>query len=273
MTNSAHLTSRALLMLSGNEVVGFLQNLVTCDVEKLTVGQANFGALLSPQGKILFDFFLIKREDGFLLDIDAQSRADLTKRLMFYKLRADVKIESVDQNIIAIWNDNKDLGDSDPRFSGMGHRLYGENITTNSKEADWHQMRIAIGMPHSGEDFELGTAFPHEVLMDQFGGVDFTKGCYVGQEVVSRMQHRGTTRKRIVCVQSFQNNSLPTSHPEILSEERAIGLLGSTSAAIGIALVRLDRMDAAVKSGNAVEAEGIELSFTRPQFASYEWPL
>ncbi|MEE9314916.1 MAG: folate-binding protein YgfZ [Rhizobiaceae bacterium] len=272
MTFIAPLQSRALLELSGGEVVSFLQNLVTCDVEGLKANEATFGALLTPQGKILFDFFLLRNEDGFLLDVDSEVRDDLAKRLMFYKLRADVSIKNSDKLVSASWAGENQNGFIDPRSSLLGTRIYSANQTTTATEEDWQTMRIAVGMPHSGLDFELGSTFPHEVLMDQFGGVDFTKGCYVGQEVVSRMHHRGTTRSRVVCVEGT-GGSLPIAGTELLADDRTIGTMGSASHNKGLATVRLDRLKTATEAGTEITVSGMALIFSRPQFANYEWPL
>ena len=272
MIHTALLESRSLLRLHGEDTVSFLQNLITCDVENLALGEAAFGALLTPQGKILFDFFVIKQEHGFLFDVDEDSRTDLAKRLKFYKLRADVTIEPNKGNVFGNWGKGELEGAIDPRDNSMGTRSYNEAIATNASESDWHEWRIKVGMPQSNLDYPLGEAFPHEVLMDQFGGVDFTKGCYVGQEVVSRMQHRGTTRKRIVIVTSKNEDALPPAGTEIVTEDRAIGSMGSNAGSIGLAIVRLDRMQKAISGGVSIEADKIPLSFSRPSFANYKWP-
>ncbi len=273
MIHIAHLESRALLRLHGSEVVSFLQNLITCEVESLGVDGAGFGALLTPQGKILFDFFVLREEQGFLLDVEKDQRAELAKRLTFYKLRADVSIENLEDKIFASWGEESLPGTTDPRTPSLGARSFGEEFTANCDEADWNAMRIKQAMPQSGLDFALESAFPHEVLMDQFGGVDFIKGCYVGQEVVSRMQHRGNVRKRVVCVSAHNGEALPEFGNDIVAGERSLGNMGSSLGDTGLAIIRLDRMAKALSDNVPITSAGVALTFSRPEYASYEWPV
>ena len=199
----AHLNERSLVNITGEEAEGFLDNILTCKVVGLAIGEASFGALLTPQGKILFDFFIIRTKTGYLFDVPQSLLADFIKRLTFYRLRAKVTIEENSElKVFAIWGNTLQTSPfriKDPRLSEMGVRDYSSKIP-DGDEADYTAHRIKNGIPQGGYDFEYGDAYPHEVLMDQFGGVDFKKGCYVGQEVVSRMQHRGTAKKRIINV-------------------------------------------------------------------------
>jgi tRNA-modifying protein YgfZ len=269
------LPDRALIRIEGADSTHFLQNIVTCDVTRLLEGQSAFGALLTPQGKILFDFFLVRTQDGFLIDAPAMLSGDLQKRLAFYRLRAKVAIEQADPEIsvFAIWGGDPGpvagMLASDPRLAAMGHRLYGRSAPT-LPEGDYHAHRIAVAMPQGGADFAYGDTFPHEALMDQFGGVDFSKGCYVGQEVVSRMQHRGTARTRLVQVQAAQE--LPPAGTEITAGEKSIGKMGSSSGMNGLAIIRLDRAKAAIESGAAIRSGGIELLPSIQEWARFGWP-
>lgn len=238
-----HLSDRSLIEISGEDAQGFLDNIITCNVIDLEIGKASFGALLTPQGKIMFDFFLIKTEAGYLIDIAEPLAADFTKRLTFYRLRAKVNITPIDNiNVYAVW-DGEPPADSlnvqDPRLSTIGIRVY-SNETPDGEEADYTTHRITNGMPQGGDDYAYGEAYPHEVLMDQYGGVDFKKGCYVGQEVVSRMQHRGTAKKRIINVAS--DKPLPTSGTAITADGKPAGQMGSSADKNGLALLRLDRI-------------------------------
>lgn len=246
--NFAHLNDRSLIEISGEEAETFLDNILTCKVIGLAIGEASFGALLTPQGKILFDFFIMKTEAGYLFDVSQSLSAEFIKRLTFYRLRAKVKIEENSElEVFTIWGDNlptSPLCIQDPRLDDLGVREYSVQ-TPEGEEADYAAHRIANGMPQGGYDFEYGDAYPHEVLMDQFGGVDFKKGCYVGQEVVSRMQHRGTAKKRIIKVASIAD--LPTSGTAITADGKPAGTLGSTSKNEGLALLRLDRVAKADK--------------------------
>ncbi|MEP0943530.1 MAG: folate-binding protein [Rhizobiaceae bacterium] len=274
MENIAPLPSRALLRLDGNEVIHFLQNLVTCNVENLENGNATFGALLTPQGKILFDFFILKENGGFVIDVEAGQRDALAKRLTFYKLRADVQISPDDRGVFAQWGGESSIGFADPRLDAMGRRAYGAPDGVNSDKAAWHAHRISLGMPHAGLDFEFGDAFPHEALMDQMetsAGVDFSKGCYVGQEVVSRMQHRGTARNRFVIVEADSELSSDLTGQALKASEKRIGSMGSTSGNHGLALVRVDRATAAISAGDPVLLEGQTVRLAPPQFATFDW--
>ncbi len=271
-TKTAHLTDRALLRLSGEDAVSFLHNIVTCDVESLAIGSASFGALLSPQGKVLFDFFVLRTDDGFVLETSKEQRDALMKRLTFYKLRADVMIQPHDDLVVVTWDGVDEDGFEDPRLAALGYRNYATSPPDKNAQADWHRHRIALGVPESERDFGLGDAFPHEVLMDQFdgAGVDFSKGCYVGQEVVSRMQHRGTARSRIVVVRGEAD--LPSATSTIQADGKTVGSLGSSHDKLGLAIVRLDRAKSAIDRDVALTCEGVNLSMQIPEFVSFDWP-
>lgn len=272
MTRVAQLENRSLLGLSGEDVTDFLQNLVTCDIESLSIHEATFGALLTPQGKILFDFFIQRRPTDFLLDVETTMREALAKRLTFYKLRADVTIEQVDDlKVFVSWDGPHEEGFDDPRLPALGRRIYAAQIITNATEEEWNGNRIRQGVAESGSDFQLEERFPHEVLMDQFtgAGVDFEKGCYVGQEVVSRMHHRGTARSRFVVVNA--KDILPAQDTAITAAERVIGTMGSSDGSTGLAIVRLDRAKSAMDEGTPITADGTALSIEFPEFVGFGW--
>lgn len=271
MEKIAQLKSRALLRLAGDDRTHFLQNLITCDVDQLDDGDLTFGALLTPQGKILFDFFVLPENDNFILDVESLHRDELERRLHFYKLRADVEISKDPRHVYGIWNGK--TGISDPRAPDLGQRLYGDQRDCNCDEKAWQQHRIHTGMPQSGLDFELGTLFPHDALMDQMGrsGIDFSKGCYVGQEVVSRMQHRGSARNRFVQAFSIAGD-LPAAGTHILAGQRKIGVMGYSIGNAGMALVRTDRVASAIEAGSTFTAEDQPLRLKRPGFAKFDWP-
>lgn len=270
-----HLSDRALLRVEGDDCVHFLQNIVTCDVTRLSAGQAAFGALLTPQGKILFDFFLVRTANGFLIDVADSLSAELRKRLMFYRLRAKVSVEPAEPGlaVFAIWGGSSGAANGmmvqDPRLAAMGMRLYG-TIPPDLPESDYNAHRIALGMPQGGDDFAYGDTFPHEALMDQYGGVDFTKGCYVGQEVVSRMQHRGTARTRVLRVDG--EHALPPAGTDVTAGERTIGRMGSSSGTHGLAMIRMDRTKSALDGGAAILASGITLRPSIQDWAGFDWP-
>ncbi|MFK7903345.1 MAG: folate-binding protein YgfZ [Nitratireductor sp.] len=281
--NFCELTDRALLNITGKDATSFLQALITCDVETLKTGDITFGALLSPQGKILFDFFIIKSVDGFMFDIDKSMADSFTHRIQFYKMRADVVVSKANENtlVFATWGDclieAQEAGldallVNDPRLPEMGLRVY---INFPPKQAKIHPLgnytkhRLKFGMPSGGLDFIFGTAFAHEALMDQFAGVDFSKGCFVGQEVVSRMQHRGSARKRFVSVSSEVD--LPENGTEIMAEGKVVGTLTSHFEKSGIALVRLDRVANSVAQNLTIMAGTTKISLKLQDWVSYDW--
>ncbi len=134
---------------------------------------------------------------------------------------------------------------------------------------DYEAHRISMGMPEGGLDYAYGDTFPHEALMDQYGGVDFKKGCYVGQEVVSRMQHRGTARSRVVMVGA---DELPAAGTEIIADGKPCGKMGSSAGGKGLALLRLDRVKDALDNGGAVLAGGTNISVSIQPWAKFGWP-
>lgn len=260
---------RSLIKISGEDAEHFLDNLITCKVVGLETGQASFGALLTPQGKIMFDFFLVKQSDSYLIDVISYLAEDLVKRLTFYRLRAKVTLELIPQaKVFAIWDTNntpEDLQINDPRLSAMGLRDYSGN-EPQGEAADYNVHRLANGMPQGGSDFQYGDGYPHEVQMDQFGGVDFKKGCYVGQEVVSRMQHRGTTKKRIIMVEG--ETDLPASGTAIAADEKPAGTLGTAIAKTGLALLRLDR----IAKAQSIMAGDTQIKFSLQEWVNFEMP-
>ena len=228
---------RACLSVRGEEAVHFLQNLVTCEIETLAEGDLTFGALLTPQGKVLFDFFVLREADGFLFDTLAEARDALVTRLTFYKLRAKVEI-AADERRVRLGE-----GAEDPRSPALPRRAYGDGADAF---ANYDAARVQAGVPEAGHDFAYGDAFPHDVLMDRFArpgaGVAMRKGCYVGQEVVSRMQHRGTARRRPVVLSGAE--PIPAGE-DVLADGRAVGTVGTGVDRRALAIVRLDRMEAA----------------------------
>ncbi|MCC6982322.1 MAG: folate-binding protein YgfZ, partial [Bauldia sp.] len=158
-------------------------------------------------------------------------------------------------------------------LAGLGFRAIRPATADGGDPGDaaaYHHHRIALGVPEGGRDFTFGDSFPHDANLDQLGGVAFDKGCYVGQEIVSRMEHRGTARRRIVQVAA--EASPPASGAEVLAGERPAGTLGSSSGTIGLALLRLDRVKEALDAGKAVTAGGVPLSVTLPAYARFTWP-
>ncbi|MFZ0572438.1 MAG: folate-binding protein YgfZ, partial [Rhodomicrobium sp.] len=274
---AALLSDRAVLEIAGEDRASFLQGLVTNDVDGLGSGQASFAGLLSPQGKILFDFFAVNAGETILLDCPAALTADLLKRLGFYKLRAKVSLAAAQWTVAAAWGEGAGeflkssaaVAFADPRLPALGFRglIKGEAPGFPASLSDYEAMRIAAAVPEGGKDYAYGDAFPHEACFDLLAGVNFKKGCYVGQEVVSRMQHRGTARTRVLAVSA--EAPLPEGGADILAEGFAVGRLGSVSGNRGIALARLDRVKEALAKGQPLSAGGIEVTLSVPAWASY----
>jgi folate-binding protein YgfZ len=268
------------LEIAGEDRLSFLQGLVTNDVEGLAEGEGRFTGLLSPQGKILFDFFIISAGDVFLVDCSSEFAADLTKRLALYRLRARVTIADVSDRwrVAAAWGDevagwakaNTPVVYRDPRLRVLGFRLLvleSHQPEFSASFADYEAMRIALAVPEGGKDYAYGDAFPHEACLDLLHGVSFKKGCFVGQEVVSRMQHRGTARARVLAASAKQ--LLPQGGADILTGGLAVGRLGSVAGQRGIALARVDRVREALEKGQTFTTGNVAVLLAAPAWANY----
>ena len=297
------LPDRGIVRVGGTDAESFLQGLITNDIGLLADAPAIFAALLSPQGKILFEFLVVKDVDGFLLDVAASEVADFVKRLTLYKLRAKVAIEdqSSTQQVFA-----NATGYTDPRFAALGERAIAacgspptpalpqkgremgaefdatvSPVTDRSPSPlwggargggsqDYDARRIALGVPEGGKDYAFGALFPHEAMFDQLNGVSFSKGCYVGQEIVARMQHRGTARSRFLMVTG--TGPLPPTGTEILAGTTPLGAMGSSAGTQGLALVRLDRLAGAYAAKQPVTANTVAITFAKPPYATFDVP-
>jgi folate-binding protein YgfZ len=283
---TVHLDDRALIAVEGDDAETFLQNIVTADLSSLDEGEAKPSALLSPQGKILFDFLISRADDKrFLLDCRAALVDDFVRRLTLYKLRAKATIAKQDQAFVAVsWGSDSsdsqaDLASSGPDSTSLRDTRFPADTKVRRRyalplpaetaaEADWHALRIEHGVAESGSDYAAGDAFPHDVLLDENGGVGFKKGCYVGQEVVSRMQHRGTARRRVL----IASGALPAAGTEILADGRPIGTLGTVVGGTGLAIVRIDRVKEAIDAGRPITAGGMPITLRIPRFAKFRFP-
>lgn len=268
----ARLDDRTVVAVSGAEARPFLHNLLTVDMGDVDRDGTGYGALLSPQGKILFDFLIHKGGETYFLDVRREMVDELLKRLTLYRLRSKVELRpEPGMAVFAAWGEGAQ-GRADPRFAPLGTRRVAANDTESADmdTAAWHAWRIENTIPEGGLDFVFGDTFPHDAAMDDLGGVDFQKGCFVGQEVVSRMQHRGTARRRIVAVHA--SGPLPGPGAEILAGERPLGRLGSSADRSGVALVRLDRVREALDAHMPLRAGPEEIQVALPVWASYGWP-
>ncbi|HTN98561.1 MAG TPA: folate-binding protein [Nordella sp.] len=267
------LASRAVIAVSGEDARDFLQNLVTADIEGLKPGEATYAALLQPQGKILFDFFVLAEAGRYVIDCSAAQKADLLKRLGFYKLRAKVTLADSDEEVgVAPVKPANGASFTDPRAAQLGARLIvPKGSLAEADSAAYHGGRIRLGLADSDEDIGSGELFPHEANLDQLGGVSFKKGCFIGQEVVSRMEHRGTARSRIVPI--YASKGVPTKGTEIRAGDKLIGTVLSSSGSDGLALIRLDRLKDAVESEIGLLTEAGPIHVRKPAWARFEVAL
>lgn len=286
----ALLPDRGVVKVAGDDARGFLNGLVTNDMGKVAPGKPRFAALLTPQGKIIIDFIVaeapINDGGGFFLDCPRALASTLVEKLNFYKLRAKVICEDLSSvlGVMAIWDGiaESDYGLSypDPRLPALGSRIMLPPHLAEEAAADLGGMpvsadayeahRIALGVPRGGLDFIYGDTFSHEADMDQLNGVDFGKGCYIGQEVVSRVEHRASARSRVVPI--VYDEFAPSSGLPVMAGDRQIGTLGSTAKGHGLALMRLDRIGDALAAGATIEAGGIAIRAVKPAWAKFAWP-
>lgn len=252
----AHLDDRAVIAVTGSDARPFLQGLITNDVERLEPGKGIYAALLTPQGKILFDFFLVEGDGAILIDCLSESRGALQKRLSLYKLRSKISIESRDQlAVLAVWDDGTTanaISYPDPRLLQLGHRAIiarGEMRNDLLRNDSYHAHRLSLGVPESS-DFGSDKMFALDADLEELHAVDFEKGCYVGQELTARMKHRSSARKRLLPIEFVGAASQDRS---LTMNEREIGEIVSSYGRHGFAQVRLDRLN---EAGHAVPHSG-----------------
>ncbi len=283
----AVLPDRGIVRVAGEDAEKLLQGVITGDLGLLAAQPAIHAALLTPQGKILFDFFVVKAHGAFLLETAADKAAELAKRLTMYKLRAkaDIQNRTDGYRVCVMWgpgplrdgNDDGAIRFSDPRLRELGSRVLAETRVASTTALaggaidvpaeDYHALRIALGVPEGGKDYVFGDAFPHEANLDQLGGVSFSKGCFVGQEVVSRMQNRASVRKRVVPVAGGEPL---IAGAEVKAGAAVIGAIGSVAGTQALALVRLDRAAEAMAKGETLTAGGVAITLSKPHWATFE---
>jgi hypothetical protein len=265
-TRIVRLESRALIAVGGADWRSFLQGLLTQDVETLAPGEARFGALLTPQGRLLFDLFIVARpgdgEDaGCWLDCLAEKRAALLQRLAIYRLRAKVTLEADETPVLAAWGgEAPPVGDgwtADPRLPALGWRGYGAAAAApDASEADYDAHRLAVGVPGPA-DWADDATYPIEANFDLLNGIDFRKGCFVGQETTSRMKRRGQVKSRMLPI-AFEGDA-PAAGAEVLAGTLRAGEVLSGGVGRAMALVRLDRIE-----GAELAAQGRGVRVERP---------
>lgn len=236
----ARLDSRALIDITGPDARPFLHNLLTQDVETLSAGEVRFGALLSPPGRLLFDVFLWGEDNAVVLDVAAASRDALMARLSMYRLRAQVQITADERPVFASWPGVAEGFVADPRLTSLGGRALGERSATADEDA-WDAHRLATGVPDPTHDGGHDVRYPIEANFDLLNGIDFRKGCFVGQETTSRMKRRGEIKKRMLPL-AFDGPP-PPEGTEVLNDELRAGEVLTGRDGGAIALMRLDRLE------------------------------
>ncbi len=264
MPHHTHDPERALLRVTGDDARPFLQGLITGDIDKVTPDRAIWAALLTPQGKYLFDFFAVEDADGaILLDVDAGRSADLLKRLKLYKLRAKVTIEEAGAGwtVTYRWGepapepagtvirDGERIRIADPRHAGLGYReIAPAAADSNAPLAAYHTHRIALGVPEGSLDLPVEKATLVENGFDELGGVAWNKGCYVGQEVTARMKYKGLAKKRLLPV-TFDGERPETGAP-VVAGGKEVGEIRSVGDGVALALLRLEALAQPLTAGD-----------------------
>lgn len=253
------LPDRAIVAVSGEDAESLLNRLVTKSVLGMTPNEARYAALLSPQGKLLFDFIVYRHRDGYWLDCPAEQAAELARKITLFKLRAKVVIAlEPDLAIAASWGgvlmEAPGPAFRDPRHDRLGYRIVAAPAALSwmgEDTAAYETHRIACGVPRGGVDWPYGDTFVHDANLDLLYGVDFDKGCYVGQEVVSRVHHRNSARKRVVKLHFY--GDVPGPGASVAAGALAIGTVTSVAVDEGLAAVRIDRL---------AEAEAMKIPVT-----------
>jgi len=269
MSNTRNLlANRSVVAISGEDSKEFLQGLITNDINKVSKDNAVFAALLSPQGKFLYDFFIVEHEGRFLLDIARETQADLIKRLTMYKLRSKVDIAILPEMEVG-WSDELQVTSyklqgsvkyNDPRYPELGIRAIGIGFEIQGM-GEYDKQRLSLGIPEGGRDLETNAAFPMQWGYDKLNAIDFNKGCYVGQEVTARSKHIGTIRKMVHQVQA--DVVLPAIGTPVMADEKEVGKMASSIGNTGLALLNIE----VVAGGAKLYSNGTEIQANIPIWA------
>ncbi|WP_341702342.1 folate-binding protein [Ferrovibrio sp.] len=281
-------TGRSLLRVTGPEASGFLDALVSNTVATAAPGRAVYTALLTPQGKFLHDFFVTADADGaLLLDTAAERRADLKRRLTLYRLRAKIEFGEPDWQGFILFGGSAPpvlpplllqagaVLFADPRLPALGWRLWlPPGMAPAAKELGlpvpfdaWERHRLILGVPDGARDIEPEKGILLENHFEALHGVDFGKGCYIGQELTARTKYRGLVKKQLCKVKSSDGDFLPLPGTAITLDGREVGEMRSSLGGMGLALLRLDAMAAAEREGGKLQAGGIAIAARRPDYA------
>jgi len=259
---------RAVIAIGGEDAVAFLQGLVSNDVTRVATDKALWSAFLTPQGKFLHEFMILSRGGRLLLDCERERRADLVRRLKIYRLRSKATVEEGDQTIVALYGAGLEdalgfalaPGDAreipggvlygDPRLAAMGLRgavdaeglaWLGDRGLALGSAAEWDRRRIAAGIPDGSRDLAIEKAILLENGFDELNGLDWAKGCYMGQELTARTRYRGLIRKRLLPV-TFDGTP-PVPDADIMSNGKPVGIVRSVAGDRALALLRLEALD------------------------------
>jgi folate-binding protein YgfZ len=277
MQAQAFASDRGVVKVTGTDATTFLHKLVTNSMLDIPRGESRYSALLTAQGKLMFDFIVVPLPEGadagYYLDCLREQSADLAKRLHFHKMRWKIGIEDLSESlgVATIWGTDAPTGIDglvyrDMRDPEIGFRVIAPRVDlatlTPSDETAYEAHRVSRSVPKGGLDFPYGDTFVHDANLDFLHGVDFKKGCYVGQEVVARVHFRNSARKRILKIRF--DGPTPGPGTQIMIGETSIGEVGSTAGSEGLAMLRVDRVEEAKADGTAVTAGGAAITVTVP---------
>ncbi len=251
MTKIAALPDRAVLAVTGEDRVAFLQGLVSNDVAEAVPDRAVWAALLTPQGKWLADFFILSDGERLLLDCERAQLPMLRQRLSRYRLRSLVALSESNLHVYVAWQGEPEsvpaIVARDPRLPEAGWRLLmADPIEVNATEADWDQHRLRLGLPDGSRDMEAEKSILLEAGFDELNGVSWTKGCYMGQELTARTKYRGLVKRRLVPVRI--DGTVPSAGTPILRDGREVGTMRSANGQFGLAVLRLEALTSALSS-------------------------
>jgi folate-binding protein YgfZ len=258
MTQAA-LHDRAVISVKGETARDFLQGLVTNDMAACAPGRPVYAALLTPQGKILFESIVHEQDGAFLIDCAAPVAPDLLKRLTMYRLRARIDIALRDELAVAVDGD----GPPDPRLAALGARGIAARGGAADGTAAYHARRLSLGVPDSA-DMPPDTVFALDAGLEELHGVSFRKGCYVGQEVTARMKHRATARRRFLIADV--DGAMPAPGTPVVANGKELGTLATGAGSRALALIRLDRLEDAKAAGAEITASGHRVTLAKPDF-------
>ena len=291
------LAERALLALTGVDARDFLQGIVSNDVARAGPGRAIYAALLTPQGKFLHDFLIVERDGALLADGERARIDDLKRRLLFYRLRAKVEIAELgaDDKVFALLGSgaaaalglDAEPGAAgpfaggvvcvDPRLAALGVRAYLPAADApaalaaagfrSGDPADYERLRLSLAVPDGSRDIPVDKGFLLESNFEELNGIDFQKGCYVGQELTARTKYRGTIRKRLFGVEV--DGPLPEPGTPIKLGDVEVGTMRSGLGAAGLALLRLEQVERAAAAGQKLTAAGATLTPVKPDWADF----